>query len=645
MNMGARMETTGLKNKIHISPETANILIQRGKQHLIVPRQDLVHVKGKGDMQTYWLLLGNSSNSVASTDVSEATGEINTLINPQVKKRKSKKERKPWDGTALANVLGQTDLDDNLGRLIDWNVDVLMNLLKRVVAWRIARGQASSSLSSGAEKKIAGEGLVLDEIQMVIAMPAFNAASAIVSEKDVELIPEVKQELKEYVSAIASGYRRNAFHNFEHASHVILSANKLLKRIMHPDQVGPNQKTTITPEELHSHTYGIATDPITQFSVVFSALIHDVGHTGVPNFLLAKEDPALAEKYISKSIAEQHSVDVAWSLLLLPVFKNLRSCIYQNATECKRFRSLVVNSVMATDIFDKELKALRNSRWDMAFHRKEQANGGDEEADRKATIVIEHIIQASDVSHTMQHWYIYQKWNERLFREMYFAYLKDRSDKDPSLGWYEGELWFYDNYVIPLARKLQECGVFGVSSDEYLNYALQNRSEWERKGKNVVESMKERADKEAESLGLQVQLTNIEEEGDEEDLTDDEEEKLTEEEKSEEEPVALNASALAALPPPDVQRAMATERALSAAATQKVQAPPGRLGIVIDTTPKGPVVHQVSPDSPLVGKLLPGDMVIGVDGVDTSKMSIEALNAFLGARADQPRVFYMKTPE
>jgi hypothetical protein len=68
-----------------------------------------------------------------------------------------------------------------------------------------------------------------------------------------------------------------------------------------------------------------------------------------------------------------------------------------------------VNSVMATDIFDKELKALRNSRWDMAFHKEAPAEQalGKADADVRATIVIEHIIQASDVSHTMQHWHIY----------------------------------------------------------------------------------------------------------------------------------------------------------------------------------------------------------------------------------------------
>jgi hypothetical protein len=37
-----------------------------------------------------------------------------------------------------------------------------------------------------------------------------------------------------------------------------------------------------------------------------------------------------------------------------------------------------------------------------------------------------------------------------------------------------------------LAKKLKDCGVFGVSSDEYLNYALKNRQEWEDRGLEVV---------------------------------------------------------------------------------------------------------------------------------------------------------------
>ena len=130
-------------------------------------------------------------------------------------------------------------------------------------------------------------------------------------------------------------------------------------------------------------------------------------------------------------------------------YKALQGCIFTNQGEFLRFRQIIVNSVLATDIFDKELKALRNLRWDKAFYpdkfscvnsdiglsaggssagfvpensttgsqaggegsSSHGSNGPTNRAtalststNRKATIVIEHIIQASDVAHTMQHW-------------------------------------------------------------------------------------------------------------------------------------------------------------------------------------------------------------------------------------------------
>jgi hypothetical protein len=144
---------------------------------------------------------------------------------------------------------------------------------------------------------------------------------------------------------------------------------------------------------------------------------------------------------------------------------------------------------MATDIMDKDLKNLRNKRWEKAFAGQNHEESLADAVDRKATIVIEHLIQASDVSHTMQHWHIYTKWNQRLFEEMYSAYIQGRAATDPSENWYKGEIGFFDFYIIPLAKKLRECGVFGVSSDEYLNYAEKNRQEWEARGMEVVANM------------------------------------------------------------------------------------------------------------------------------------------------------------
>jgi hypothetical protein len=52
-----------------------------------------------------------------------------------------------------------------------------------------------------------------------------------------------------------------------------------------------------------------------------------------------------------------------------------------------------------------------------------------------------------------------------------------------------------------LAKKLKDCGVFGVSSDEYLNYSLRNRREWESKGRQLVEEMVEKVKTKLEDNG------------------------------------------------------------------------------------------------------------------------------------------------
>jgi hypothetical protein len=79
---------------------------------------------------------------------------------------------------------------------------------------------------------------------------------------------------------------------------------------------------------------------------------------------------------------------------------------------------------------------------------------------------------------------------------MYLAYEEGRSENDPTAGWFQGELWFFDHYIIPLAKKLKECGVFGVSCDEFLDYAKDNRDEVANKGNAIAEEWSEELKKE-----------------------------------------------------------------------------------------------------------------------------------------------------
>ena len=91
--------------------------------------------------------------------------------------------------------------------------------------------------------------------------------------------------------------------------------------------------------EIAGKSRGFANNPTVQFSLVFSALIHDVDHQGVPSAQLLEEATAEA-KMFQQSAAEQNSVHKAWSLLMEDEYTDLRKCIYSTEKELRRFRQV-----------------------------------------------------------------------------------------------------------------------------------------------------------------------------------------------------------------------------------------------------------------------------------------------------------------
>jgi class 3 adenylate cyclase len=578
MSTGARILSSGEGGRIHLSQATADLIAESGKRRCLETRQGMVSITGNGDeVQTYWLkdrhISAERFNGISSASRSVCRDALESSSLSAC----SDCDSDLWGDEELG-AFREADHVDGEKRLIEWHVDWMARLLKDIIARRNKRKAKHTTKQSGAKVFCPSDSQIqhgetpLDEVLEVIILPAFDPSSVPTNSEieAVEIREEVISQLRELVTEISKLYRGNPFHNFEHASHVTMSVHKLLHRIVVPDQVAYDRRSAKTvAADLHDYTFGITSDPLTHFAVVFSALVHDVDHTGLTNGQLANENPDLAGTYKNKSIAEQNSVDIAWERLMVPRFKDLQDCLFGDESELLRFRQIIVNVVLATDIFDKELKALRNLRWDKAFHPEKYAEEScldlsenssvlspssrpsrrqslttttDREnlrekhleislklrgTNRRATIVIEHIIQASDVSHTMQHWHIYTKWNELLFQEMFAAWKTGRSDKDPSEGWYKGEIWFFDNYVIPLAKKLAECGVFGVASDECLHNALENRKEWAVKGGQIVADMSERANNtllgwERKISSRELVIPMVAEEEDFDDLSDEE---------------------------------------------------------------------------------------------------------------------------
>jgi hypothetical protein len=179
-------------------------------------------------------------------------------------------------------------------------------------------------------------------------------------------------------------------------------------------------------------------------------------------------------------------------VLMQEDYKDLRACIYRDEQELARFRKLLVNCVLATDLFDRDLKNFRDTRWSKVFARKAQTGEAERppvyitEGNAKATIILELIVQTSNIAHTLQHFQVFRKWNFRLFCEMRSAYQEGRSQEDPHKSWYDNELSFFDNHVIPLAKKLKDCEVFGVLATECVNNAIENRNEFAEFGQDIV---------------------------------------------------------------------------------------------------------------------------------------------------------------
>lgn len=188
------MESTGTPSKIQISQSTANLIRQHGKSHWITKREGGVEAKGKGRIQTYWIEpRGHSASSVGSNDEADDTDF-------QV-------------------------MDDKTRRLVDWNVEIMSKLLKRIVVRREARKKilaGNSMLAESVQLKsvnthtsfssIDEDGTPLDEVKEVIELPEYDARLSAADAEDVshvELDKTVALQLREYLSIIATMYRNN----------------------------------------------------------------------------------------------------------------------------------------------------------------------------------------------------------------------------------------------------------------------------------------------------------------------------------------------------------------------------------------------------------------------------------------------------
>ena len=192
MNTASRLESSGIPGRIHVSPATATELRLLGKGHWLTERPDVVLLKGIGQVQTFWAV-PRSMNGSRSTN--SLAGQSVSSSNRQIRPTKAEK----------------------VERLIDWNVEVLLQHLQPVVNSRVGKRSPTKATEANVRKAeqiiLQGrEGIIVDEMTQILDMPDFDAATALAMSQNVAISPRVKQQLKEFVVMVSSTYRNTPFH-------------------------------------------------------------------------------------------------------------------------------------------------------------------------------------------------------------------------------------------------------------------------------------------------------------------------------------------------------------------------------------------------------------------------------------------------
>mgnify|MGYP005847010589 CR=1 FL=1 len=186
VNTAARMESTGLPDKIQISA-SVQVLLRDDKSFEIETR-GLVSAKGKGSLQTFWLVPTTSNVRSLSASISD---DETTPVLPVVPIKPSRALQ--WGEKAACDM-------EKTARLVDWVVELLASHLNEVVAKRRTKeGDFLLSEEDNGDENFKGH--PLDQFQDYIDFPPYEPSESIHTKQELGI--EVLLQLREFVTTIS----------------------------------------------------------------------------------------------------------------------------------------------------------------------------------------------------------------------------------------------------------------------------------------------------------------------------------------------------------------------------------------------------------------------------------------------------------
>jgi len=115
----------------------------------------------------------------------------------------------------------------------------------------------------------------------------------------------------------------------------------------------------------------------------------------------------------------------------------------------------------------------------------------DEPDSLKLEVIMETIMTAADVAHNLQGFEQMVKWSNKLYLELRKAYVTKRGI-DPQPRWFENQIGFLESYLLPLAHRLEDTGVF-PNDMELAKIVEDNRDRWLTEGYDAVQAIIKKA--------------------------------------------------------------------------------------------------------------------------------------------------------
>jgi class 3 adenylate cyclase len=254
------MQTTSEPGRIQISSKTKDLLIEAGKKEWIQRRKELTIIKGQEGIQSYFLTTRRhrtKSEKNSETDDNDTLSVCSDLSVGSSKFGNEDSSRLPIK-VPLIGLASSSHGGDKNERLVEWQVESMLILLKQIVAYRQEGGKKENSISEFSTDLEQGETL-LAEVKEVVKLPDFHPVKAKKAKHldSVKISPVVVLQLRDFVGQVADLYHDNPFHNFEHASDVVMSVHKLLNRIVSPEDVDYRMKNSKRlAADLHDYSKG-----------------------------------------------------------------------------------------------------------------------------------------------------------------------------------------------------------------------------------------------------------------------------------------------------------------------------------------------------------------------------------------------------